>query len=164
MSGLPQAILDEATVLFHDTRAGDIDPVAHSAFVIARVLDRGSLRSVAALRRLYGLEGIRSFLLDGGAFQVSRRTLALWTAVLHSVRQGVLQNYRSSTLKSIIRRVGSLTLWLLLKPTTNAMLSASPRRNMMCSLITSTAQPRSAARQWARARRPHRKRLCRKRG
>jgi hypothetical protein len=82
MQAMPPEILQEAVTLFHDVRTEDIDPEAHSAFVISRVLDRGTLRSVSALMNLYGLERIRSFFLEGGGDQVSRRTLALWREFL----------------------------------------------------------------------------------
>ena len=54
---LPDEVLAEATALFHDVRAEDIDPEVHAPFVIARVLDRGTLRSVKALLRFYGRDG-----------------------------------------------------------------------------------------------------------
>ena len=79
---LPDEILAESAALFHDTRAQDIDPKAHAAFVIARVLDRGTLLSVGALLRYYGRERIRRFLCEGGAERVSRRTVPLWAAFL----------------------------------------------------------------------------------
>jgi hypothetical protein len=75
-------ILNEAGTLFDDVRPEELDAEVHAAFVISRVLERGTLRSVAALVRAYGLDRIRSFLREGGAFQISRRTLALWTAFL----------------------------------------------------------------------------------
>jgi hypothetical protein len=56
VAALPGEILAESAVLFADVPAGAIDPDAHAAFVIARVLERGTLRSVAALVRRYGLE------------------------------------------------------------------------------------------------------------
>lgn len=79
---LPDEILVESAALFHDTRCQDIDPEAHAAFVIARVLDRGTLASVGALLRYYGRERIRSFLCEGGTERVSRRTVPLWAAFL----------------------------------------------------------------------------------
>jgi hypothetical protein len=79
---LPDEILAESAVLFHDTRVGDIDPETHAAFVIARVLDRGTLASVGALLRFYGRERIRSFLREGGTERVSKRTVPLWAAFL----------------------------------------------------------------------------------
>lgn len=80
--GLPGEILAEATTLFHDVRAEDVDPQAHAEFVIARVLDRGTMASVAALLRFYGRDRVRSFFTEGGAERVSRRTLPLWTSFL----------------------------------------------------------------------------------
>jgi hypothetical protein len=79
---LPAEILDEATLLFEDVRPGDVDPVAHADFVIARVLDRGTLRSVRSLLSLYGIDRIRRFFREGGADQVSARTIPLWMAYL----------------------------------------------------------------------------------
>ena len=82
MPGLPQEILDEARVLFEDVRVRDIDPEAHAPFIIARVLDRGTIRSVAALRRYYGQARIATFFREGGALQVAKRTVPLWAAYL----------------------------------------------------------------------------------
>ncbi|HWB16316.1 MAG TPA: hypothetical protein VG538_07900 [Vicinamibacterales bacterium] len=79
---LPAEILDEASALFHDVRVEDIDPQQHDAFVIARVLDYGTMRSVRALLRYYGRERIRAFFRGGGAPRVSRRTRPLWMAAL----------------------------------------------------------------------------------
>jgi hypothetical protein len=79
---LPEEILAEAAVLFHDTRAEDIDPDTHASFVITRVLDHGSLQSVRALLRYYGRDRLRRFFLEGGADRVSRRTVPLWMAFL----------------------------------------------------------------------------------
>lgn len=79
---LPDEILDESSVLFHDVRPEDIDAEAHAAFVIARVLDHGTLRSVRALLRYYGRDRIRRFFREGGADRVSLRTVPLWLAFL----------------------------------------------------------------------------------
>jgi hypothetical protein len=79
---LPRELLDEAPVLFRDVRVEDVDPESHAAFVMARVLDFGTLRSVGALLRYYGPNRIRAFFCEGGAGRVSRRTLALWAAFL----------------------------------------------------------------------------------
>ena len=75
MAPLPTEILEEAGVLFHDVRPEQIDMRAHAAFVIARVLDRGTLRSVRALLRTYGRDHIRSFFTQGG---LQRVTPPLW--------------------------------------------------------------------------------------
>ena len=61
----------------------DVDPIAHADFVIARVLERGTLRSVRALLRAYGVEGVRRFFRESGVDQVSARTVSLWMAYLH---------------------------------------------------------------------------------
>ncbi|HTM21103.1 MAG TPA: hypothetical protein VL172_11360 [Kofleriaceae bacterium] len=82
MAGLPSEIVAEATRLFHDVRIGDIDDVEHADFVIARVLDRGTMSSVRALLRHYGRDRIREFFRTGGIDRVSRPTAALWLAFL----------------------------------------------------------------------------------
>ena len=51
---LPDEIMDESSVLFRDVRPEHVDPEVHAAFVIARVLDHGTVRSVGALLRYYG--------------------------------------------------------------------------------------------------------------
>jgi hypothetical protein len=82
VSDLPPEILDEHRILFEDVRLEDVEAEVHAAFVIARVLDRGTLRSVRALMAYYGLPRLRRFFLEGGTRQVERRTAALWRAVL----------------------------------------------------------------------------------
>jgi hypothetical protein len=79
---LPAEIRDEASVLFHDTRVEDVDPETHAAFVIQRVLDRGTMRSVRALVHFYGTDRIRRFFVEGGFERVSSRTAPLWAAFL----------------------------------------------------------------------------------
>jgi len=95
---LPDEILAESSALFHDTRAQDIDPEVHAAFVIERVLDRGTLRSVGALLRYYGRDRIRNFLRDGGTERVSKRTVPLWAAFLQIAPDECIP--RSSPLRS----------------------------------------------------------------
>lgn len=79
---LPSEILAESTTLFHDVRPEDVDPESHAEFVIGRVLDRGTLRSVGALLRFDGQERIRDFVRQGGAARLSPRTVPLWLAYL----------------------------------------------------------------------------------
>jgi hypothetical protein len=82
MPPLPAEIVDQATRLFHDVRIADIDDLAHADFVIARVLDRGTMASVRALLRHYGVERIREFFRGGGGDRVQPATSALWMAYL----------------------------------------------------------------------------------
>lgn len=79
---LPHEILDESAVLLRDVRLEDVDSEEHAAFLIARVLDYGTVRSVRALLRHYGPDRIRAFFREGGANRVSRRTVPLWAAFL----------------------------------------------------------------------------------
>jgi hypothetical protein len=74
---LPEEIRDEAQSLFHDVRVDAIDTEAHADFVIARVVDRGTMRSVRALRRLYGDARIRRF-FEERSDRVSPQTRTLW--------------------------------------------------------------------------------------
>ena len=82
MTELPLEILAESGALFDDVRLDEVDLHLRADFVIARVLERGTLSSVRALVRACGEERIRTFFREGGAFQVSRRTAALWRAYL----------------------------------------------------------------------------------
>jgi hypothetical protein len=79
---LPDEIVHEAGVLFHDTRVEDIDADAHAEFVVTRVLDRGTICSVRALLHHYGRDRIRRILVDGGIERVSKRTMPLWAVFL----------------------------------------------------------------------------------
>jgi hypothetical protein len=79
---LPAEILAEGSVLFHDTRLDQIEPERHAEFVVTRVLDRGTLRSVTALLKYYGRDRIRTILLNGGLTRISKRTAPLWIAFL----------------------------------------------------------------------------------
>jgi hypothetical protein len=76
--GLPDEIRCEASVLFHDVRVDDVDAERHADFVIARVLDHGTMASVRALYRHYGAGRLRRFFEAGGGDRVSPRTRALW--------------------------------------------------------------------------------------
>lgn len=84
---LPAAILAERSVLFHDTRVEDIEPDLHAEFVVTRVLDRGTLRSVTALLNYYGLGRVRRILVDGGLARISKRTVPLWVSFLQITPQ-----------------------------------------------------------------------------
>jgi hypothetical protein len=79
---LPRDVLEEAAVSFRDVRPEDVDSEAHAAFVIARVLDFGTVRSVRALLRHYGPDRMRAFFREGGVDRVSGRTVPLWAAFL----------------------------------------------------------------------------------
>jgi hypothetical protein len=79
---LPPEIIGERATLFHDVRPDAIDPEQHAEFVIGRVLDYGTARSVGALVRYYGRDRIRTFFREGGAGRVSPRTAPLWLAFL----------------------------------------------------------------------------------
>ena len=80
VSVIPSDILAEASVLFHDVDPRTVDPEIHESFVIARVLDRGTLKSVGALLRFYGKSRVRRFFLEGGTARLSPRTVPLWLA------------------------------------------------------------------------------------
>jgi hypothetical protein len=74
---LPNEIRREAQTLFHDVRLDALDAEEHADFIIARVLDRGTMRSVRALLQSYGEPRVRRFLIERGD-RVSPQTRALW--------------------------------------------------------------------------------------
>jgi len=82
MAALPEELAHEWSKLFHDVAPAEVDPDEHSAFVIARVLDRGTMRSVRALVRLYGQGRLREFFSGPEARRVSPSTRAPWRNVL----------------------------------------------------------------------------------
>lgn len=68
--------------LFWDASPDSIDPETHAPYVIARVLNLGTLDQVRALERFYGRDRIGSFFLDGGLRQVDARTASFWLLIL----------------------------------------------------------------------------------
>jgi len=77
---LPEELLAESNRLFHDVDPVSIDAEANAGFVIARVLDRGTMRSVRALFEYYGRARILGFLKAGGIHRLASRTVPLWLA------------------------------------------------------------------------------------
>jgi hypothetical protein len=77
---LPEELLAESDRLFHDVDPANVDAEANAGFVIARVLDRGTMRSVRALFQYYGRERILGFLKAGGIHRLASRTVPLWLA------------------------------------------------------------------------------------
>ena len=82
MGALPPELAREHERLFPDVTLDAIDAERHADFVIERVLEQGTMASVAALVRLYGRAAIRAFLCGAGTGRVSARTRALWRAYL----------------------------------------------------------------------------------
>jgi hypothetical protein len=64
--------------LLWDTAPARIDPVRHAEFLLARVLDFGTLRDVHGLIDFYGKPRIHRFLRESGHPELSRRTIAFW--------------------------------------------------------------------------------------
>jgi len=83
---LPEQIRADHS-LFWDALPDSIDPEAHAPYVIARVLNLGTLVQIRALERFYGRDRIRTFFLDGGLRQVDARTAAFWLLVLELDRE-----------------------------------------------------------------------------
>lgn len=63
--------------IFWDVRLGSIDPEAHAAWVIVRVLTEGDWDDAKALFRLYGHKRIRDVVR--ATRDVPRERLALWS-------------------------------------------------------------------------------------
>lgn len=81
----PELSADHA--LFWDADVDAIDSERHAPYVIARVLDLGTLVQVRAIERFYGRERLRSFFLEGGLRRVEPRTAAFWLHILGLPRQ-----------------------------------------------------------------------------
>ncbi len=78
MVPLPPQLLAESGRLFHDVNPTLVDAENNSGFVIARVLDRGTLQSVRALFEYYGSARILDFLKSGGIHRLAQRSIPLW--------------------------------------------------------------------------------------
>jgi len=78
MAPLPPELLAEAGRLFHDVNPDFVDAEGNSHFVMARVLDRGTMPSVRALFEHYGSARILDFLKSGGVHRLAPRSIPLW--------------------------------------------------------------------------------------
>ncbi len=68
--------------MFWDADPATVEPVAHRAFILDRVLEYGNLRAVQWAERCYGLAGIREYFLARGQRVLSAKTRSFWTVVL----------------------------------------------------------------------------------
>jgi len=66
--------------LFWEIDPSRIDEQRDANFVIARVLEHGTLADVAWLRRRYGFDRIHAFFRDAGSPELSPRTISFWRA------------------------------------------------------------------------------------
>ena len=66
--------------LFWDIAPSSIDERRDADFVIARILEHGTLADVSWLRRKYGFERIHACLRDAGSTELSPRTISFWRA------------------------------------------------------------------------------------
>jgi hypothetical protein len=71
---------DEQRWLFWDVDPDALQLERDKRYLLARVLERGRLADVRWAVGVFGLEGIRDFFKAGGHPELTRRTLALWTA------------------------------------------------------------------------------------
>lgn len=62
--------------LFWDVDPEQVDPETHGQFVIARVMDRGTLRDVKAAWNYYGQERVQQALLN--ATSLHKKTIAFF--------------------------------------------------------------------------------------
>ena len=69
--------------LFWEVDPSRIDLDAHADYVLARVLEHGTLDDVHWVIATYGLDGIRRFFREVGHPEISERTATFWRAVLH---------------------------------------------------------------------------------
>jgi hypothetical protein len=68
--------------LFPEVALGALDPARDARFILARVLESGTLADVAWCVQRYGLVRIHEFFRDEGDPTLSPRTIALWRAAL----------------------------------------------------------------------------------
>lgn len=66
--------------LFWDVDPDAIDLPRDRRYVLARVLERGRLCDVRWAVAVYGLDAVREFFVEGGHPELSRATVALWSA------------------------------------------------------------------------------------
>lgn len=77
---VPVVVPHEQRWLFWDVDPDALEPERDKRYILARVLERGRLADVRWAVEVFGLEAIRNFFKAGGHPELSRRTLALWTA------------------------------------------------------------------------------------
>ncbi|MEW5799308.1 MAG: hypothetical protein AB1728_09900 [Bacteroidota bacterium] len=83
--------------LFWDVDPEKIDLERNANYVIERFLEYGTLEGVRWLRKLYGDERIKHYILQRGYKTLSNKTLNFWKLLLNLEREECLQ---PSSLKS----------------------------------------------------------------
>lgn len=73
--------------LLWDVDAHQVDLKSHQAWVIARVLSRGSLEQVRTLENLLGKEAFSDFFLEGGSSKVDPQTATFWMTLLNLTKE-----------------------------------------------------------------------------
>ena len=89
--------------LFPEYEVRHLDVRRDSRLILARVLEHGRLQDVRWCVQHYGLPAIHCFLRDESHPELSRRTLALWRAVLNAHDETWAEARRS--------RLGSVAPW-----------------------------------------------------
>jgi hypothetical protein len=79
-----QAVPSEFRWLFWEVDVEAIDLTRDADFVLARVLESGTLAAVRWVIGLYGLERIHRLFREVGHPDLSERTIQFWRAALHA--------------------------------------------------------------------------------
>lgn len=70
--------------LFWESDFRTLDDRRDAVYVLARILEHGTLDAVQWLMKHYGLDEIQGFFRTVGHPEISERTRAFWRAVLHA--------------------------------------------------------------------------------
>lgn len=74
------AVPSEQAWLFWEVRPDDVDLDRDADYVIARVVEHGTLADVRWLLARYGVDRVHAFFRDAGHTDLSDRTIAFWRA------------------------------------------------------------------------------------
>lgn len=70
--------------LFWEVAFDELDPEKHADSILARVLESGRMHDVRWLVANYGWDRIHRFFKEVGHPEISKRTTALWRAILRT--------------------------------------------------------------------------------
>lgn len=90
---LPSSLAKEATVLFPDVDARELDVRTHWKYVLGRVLEYGTEDSVRWALEEYGPGKVREFVLDRGLRVLSRKTVNYWALILGVQDEECIQRF-----------------------------------------------------------------------
>lgn len=92
-------ILRNNRVLFWDVNVENIDREKHAGHIIERFLEYGTLEGVQWLRKFYGDERIKEYILKRGFRVLSNKTLNFWKLILNLEGEECLKPFSLSRSK-----------------------------------------------------------------